>query len=281
MIIIADSGSTKTHWALGHRRGKGVVWQFVATQGLNPRIATEEMFEEALKTVRGCMDGEEAVERVQFYGAGCGTKEMQAKVRGMLSKVFTNAAEIEVQGDLLGACRAVCGQEAGTVAILGTGSNACVYDGEGIVRQVVSTGFILGDEGSGNHIGRRLLKDYMVGRMPKELAAAFAEMFPESVNDMLQRLYHEPYANRYLAAFARFAAENRAVPYIQELLNGVFAEFWKEMVVPIAKSGTEVHLVGSVASTFESEIRRAAPNGFSIGRVVKDPIEGMVERGMM
>ena len=277
MIIIADSGSTKTHWALGHRRGKGFVWQFVATQGLNPRIATEEMFEEALNTVRGCMDGEEAVERVQFYGAGCGTKEMQARVCGMLSKVFTNA-EIEVEGDLLGACRAVCGQEAGTVAILGTGSNACVYDVEGIVRQVVSTGFILGDEGSGNHIGRRLLKDYMVGRMPKELAAAFAEMFPESVNDMLQRLYHEPYANRYLAGFARFAAENRAVPYIQELLNGVFGEFWKEMVVPIAKNGTEVHLVGSVAAAFESEIRRAAPEGFTIGHVVKNPIEGMVGR---
>ncbi|MBO4752503.1 MAG: hypothetical protein J5526_07150 [Bacteroidales bacterium] len=276
MIIIADSGSTKTRWALGAGHEDERVWRCVETSGLNPRMTSDEAFAEALTAVAAGIEGwehkVEEVSEVRFYGAGCGSAEMQARVRGLLAKEFANAAEIEVEGDLLGACRAVSEGKAGVVGILGTGSNACVFDGERIVRQVPSAGYILGDEGSGNHIGRRLLKDFITDRMPAEIAAELKT----SKEEVMRRIYSGEYPNRYMASFAPTALKHRETEYVRVLLNEVFGAFWREMVSPIAEGG-EVRLVGSVAAAFEREIRAAAPEGFTIGRVVKDPIEGMVD----
>lgn len=279
MIIIADSGSTKTRWALGVGREEERVWRCVETQGLNPRMTSDAAFAEALTAVAvgiaGWGHNVEEVREVRFYGAGCGSAEMQARVKGLLARVFIKAAKIEVEGDLLGACCAVSEGKAGVVGILGTGSNACVFDGERIVRQVPSAGYILGDEGSGNHIGRRMLKDYLTDRMPAEIAAELKT----SKEEVMRRIYSVEYPNRYMASFAPVAHRHRETEYVRRLLSEVFGAFWREMVCPIAEGG-EVRLVGSVAAAFESEIRAAAPNGFTIGRVVKDPIDGMMERGV-
>lgn len=271
MIIIADSGSTKTRWALGVGRKEERVWRCVETQGLNPRMTSDAAFAEALTTVAvgiaGWGHNVEEVREVRFYGAGCGSAEMQARVKGLLARVFINAAEIEVEDDLLGACRAVSEGEAGVVGILGTGSNACVFDGERIVRQVTSVGYILGDEGSGNHIGRRLLKDFITDRMPAEIV----EELKTSKEEVMKRIYSGEYPNRYMASFAPVAHKHRETEYVRGLLSEVFRAFWREMVCPIAEGG-EVRLVGSVAAAFEGEIKVAAPVGFKVVRVMKEPL---------
>lgn len=272
MIIIADSGSTKTEWAIRGETGK---WARVTTAGLNPRVTSDAQFRSVLEDVKCELPTWDGRLEVFFYGAGCGTEAMQARVRGLLAEVFAGAEGIVVEGDLLGACRAVSEGKAGVVGILGTGSNACVFDGERIVRQVTSVGYILGDEGSGNHIGRRMLKDYLTDRMPAEIAAELKT----SKEEVMKRIYSGEYPNRYMASFAPVAHKHRETEYVRGLLGEVFGAFWREMVCPIAEGG-EVRLVGSVAAAFEREIRAAAPNGFTIGRVVKDPIDGMVERGV-
>lgn len=277
MVIIADSGSTKTHWAVGCKRQHGMVWRFASTIGLNPRLTNDADFNEALLQVQALVRDTEggAPSQIYFYGAGCGTAEMQQHVKELMQPLFPGF-DIFVEGDLLGACRAVCGRNPGIVGILGTGSNACLYDGERITRQVTSTGFILGDEGSGNHIGRRLVKDYLTGRMPAELSEAFGAQYPFSTNDFLQQIYHEPHANRFLASLALFANSHRAHPYIQSTLHSVFAAFWDEMVRPLAAGG-DVYLVGSVAEAFQNVIAKTAPEGFRIEAVLKDPLDGMTQ----
>lgn len=270
MIIIADSGSTKTEWAI---RGETGRWDRVTTAGLNPRVTSDAQFRSVLEDVKCELPTWDGRLEVFFYGAGCGTEAMQARVRGLLAEVFAGAEGIVVEGDLLGACRAVSEGKRGVVGILGTGSNACLFDGVRIVRQVPSTGYILGDEGSGNHIGRRLLKDFLTGRMPAEVSGEMKTTKEEAMG----RIYGGEFPNRYMATFAPVAYRHRETDYGRRLLREVFEAFWREMVCPIADGG-EVRLVGSVAAAFEREIRAAAPEGFCIERVVKSPIDCLIEK---
>lgn len=269
MTIIVDSGSSKARWAM-----EGDPWRHVTTQGLNPRLAGDEVFHTVIGTVCETLGYTSGCRNITFYGAGCGTAEMRERVRQLLQSHFPEAA-VTVESDMLGACRALCGNQSGTVAILGTGSNACRYDGTRIVHQGVSVGYLLGDEGSGNHIGRRLMKDYLVGRMPADLSQQLAEQYRETRETMMRRLYSEPFPNRYLASFAPFAAAHRSHPYIQELLYDIFSSFWTDVVTPVAEGGA-IHLAGGVAATFETEIKKAAPNGYTVGRLLKEPLEGLI-----
>ena len=174
MILIADSGSTKTHWVCLDGEGE----HHCTTEGLNPLFAGEEAFVSACgKVCAELLSAADArVEEVFFYGAGCGQESSRQRVRQYLEKAF-GCGNVSVEGDLLGACRATCGRREGLVGILGTGSNLCYYDGEAIARQRTSTGYILGDEGSGNHIGRRLLKDYLEERMPRDVSNMFHDAY--------------------------------------------------------------------------------------------------------
>lgn len=275
MRIIADSGSTKTEWAIQGDDGK---WIRLVTQGLNPRVTSDAQFREVLGGIKKGLStyfmpcpGTDYLS-LSFYGAGCGTLEMQQHVEGLLREIFPEA-EIEVAGDLLGACRAVSDGKSGVVGILGTGSNACLFDGKHIVRQVTSTGYILGDEGSGNHIGRRLLKDFLTDRMPAEVASEMNTTKEEST----KRIYGGEYPNRYMASFSPVAYKYRKTEYVRNLLQEVFEAFWREMVCPIADGGS-VRLVGSVADAFQDEIRTTAPKEFQIERIVKSPIDCLIEK---
>lgn len=274
MKIIADSGSTKTEWAIQGDDGK---WIRLTTQGLNPRVTSESQFRDVLIEIKKELSTYfmprqgTAQLSIFFYGAGCGTIEMQHHVEDLLREFFPEA-EIEVAGDLLGACRAVSDGKSGVVGILGTGSNACLFDGKHIVRQVTSTGYILGDEGSGNHIGRRLLKDFLTDRMPAEVASEMNTTKEEA----MRRIYGGEYPNRYMASFSPVAYKYRKTEYVRNLLQEVFEAFWREMVCPIADGGS-VRLVGSVADAFQEEIKATAPKGFQIERIVKSPIDCLIE----
>lgn len=273
MRIIADSGSTKTEWAIQSEDGK---WTRLSTQGLNPRVTSDAQFRKVLEEIKNGVStyiiprqGSDQLS-IHFYGAGCGTDVMQRRVEALLSEFFPDAV-IEVAGDLLGACRAVSNRKSGVVGILGTGSNACLFDGEHIIRQVTSTGYILGDEGSGNHIGRRLLKDFLTDRMPAEIAKEMNTTKEEAIS----RIYGGEYPNRYMASFAPVALKYRHTEYVKNLLQEVFKAFWREMVSPIADGG-DVRLVGSVADAFADEIKASAPKGFSVVSIAKSPIESLI-----
>lgn len=273
MLLVADSGSTKTQWMLVGEEGECLV----ETQGLNPHFTSDDQFLSVCSDVRR-QTGLQPSNAVQlfFYGAGCGSDAMKQRVAQLLSRTFC-CTRLFVSGDILGACHAVCGHSAGRVGILGTGSNLCYYDGSKIVRQRISTGFILGDEGSGNHIGRCLLKDYLEQYMPKELRRQFELEFPCELSQWLDRLYHQPSPNRFLASLAPFAASHRADAYVRQMLQRCFSAFLQQLDGYADLPVSPLHLVGGVAAAFAPEIRDAAASaGIAIGTIIGRPLPCLV-----
>ena len=249
MILIADSGSTKTHWC---SVGGGVVRELV-TQGLNPRLTDDDTLLTVFRHAREQLGSPDAL---FFYGAGCGSQEMQQRMASQLSVVFAKAT-CHCEGDLLGACRALCGDTAGMVGILGTGSNLCYYDGSVIARQRTSTGYILGDEGSGNHIG---------------------DSYGMTHSQLLDRLYSQPYPNRFLASLTPFAAQHQDDPYITALLHDCFGSFFNQLDYFDAHRNMPLHLVGGIVRTFLPAIRQAAENHrVTLGTLLPDPMQGLVQ----
>ena len=278
MTLIADSGSTKTRWAFIAPDGV----RTTTSEGLNPRLTDAARIGEVLRAIESTLIApDEECRNVYFYGAGCGTPQMQQTMAEQLAKCFPDAT-IEVAGDLLGACRATCGNEPGLVGILGTGSNLCYYDGSRIARQIVSTGYILGDEGSGNHIGRMLLKDYLMGYLPWHLSTLFHERYPYSTDEFLDHLYHQPCPNRFLASLAPFAAEHRQDEYIAEILDDCFSTFLGQLRHFVDLGPLPLHLVGGLVDDFAAPIRAAADKNsrcckyFHLATLIKDPIDNLV-----
>lgn len=274
MILLADSGSTKTHWACLAKDGV----RELLTDGLNPRLTDDNAFATILTSVREQMPLNERVEMLHFYGAGCGTRDSQAHVAQLLREAFGNdVGEVRVEGDLLGACRASCGTSAGWVGILGTGSNLCFYDGQSIARQRVSTGYILGDEGSGNHIGRRLLKDYLEERMPNEISVMFHDTYKLTTDQFIDRLYRQPNPNRFLASLASFAADHQSERYIAAVLEDCFDSFFCQLESLGGAKGRPLHLVGGITQSFAQPLTHAAARrGITLGKMLGLPMPGLI-----
>lgn len=269
MILVADGGSTGVQWA---KVADGTVKEVWSTAGMNPHTTTEGQMVELLRGVVQRM-GEPS--SVYFYGAGCGTEESKSHVASAIHTAMPSAS-VEVEGDMLGACRALCGDGRGMVGILGTGSNVCVYDGSGIVEQGVSLGYLLGDEGSGNHIGRLLLKCYLSGGLSLDLSTMFHDTYTMDRPTLINRLYGDSHPNRYMASFVPFVAQNKSHPFMQELLHRAFMEFFTQQVIRLSKGGRTISLAGSVAYVFRDEVSRAAEcYGIEVAQVVKEPIAAL------
>lgn len=274
MILIADSGSTKTTWVEVESGNK------VVTEGLNPHFTSDEAFLAACSTVQKQFSILNFEFSIYFYGAGCGSEQQRARVASLLSKAF-GTSDVHVETDMLGACRAVCGHKAGLVGILGTGSNACYYDGNEIVYQAVSTGYILGDHGSANYVGRQLLQDYLSGCTPTDVTTLFHEAYPQTKDEFLDAVYHRPNANRFLASLARFVIEHQDNDYCSMLIkfglidwdNYQLEELWEQTLCG------DLYLVGG----FAAHIDRALLDSFAkdhdlvIKKVLADPIDGLRE----
>lgn len=271
MKLIADSGSTKTSWAL---IADGAT-TLIETQGINPfqqsgeeigRIVSEEL----LPAIKGGMP-----EEIYFYGAGC-TAESSPIVRTALEMIFGRETLIEVNSDMLGAARGLCGNDAGIVAILGTGANSCYYDGKEITANVSPLGFILGDEGSGAYIGKRLVGDVLKRQLPDHVCKAFLEETHLTTAEIIQRTYREPLPNRFLASLSPFCARHRNEPEIHNLLRDCFMQFFVRNVR--AYSGNHIHFVGSIAYYYREEIAEVAEElGYTVGKTIQAPIDGLVE----
>lgn len=273
MILIVDSGSSKTQWYLCRDNDDPLQRR---TEGLNPRFTTDAVFCRCLHEAMGDLDfsGD-----LFFYGAGCSATATQERYRSLFRQHFPDA-NIHIEDDMTGACRAMLGYQSGLVGILGTGSNACRYDGHLITNRTISTGYILGDEGSGNHIGRRLWKDYWAGKMPQEMATAFYQYHQLSLTDFLSKLYQQPHANRFLAEAALFAAQHKTDEYIQQVLICCMNDYLSEQVLPLCRKeeNNSLALVGSVAACFCNELEKAANNaGIVITQIAADPMHGLVE----
>ncbi len=273
MILIADSGSTKTTWKLV--AGNGNI-RTVSTQGMNPFFrTTDEMaaeLTEKLVPVAG-----NNIDHVWFYGAGVVNEEKGAVVSKAISRHFPSA-KIETYSDLLGACRALLGNSAGIACILGTGSNACIFDGEKITAHISPLGFILGDEGSGAVMGKHLLGDYFKEVMPAELRQIFAEKYTLTRDEALNRVYREPRPNHFLATFVPFLSENLQHDYCRQFVAQNFKSFVERNIQKLpGYKEFQIGFAGSVAWHF-SEIMKTvlASKGIENAKFLKDPIDGLV-----
>ena len=275
MILIADGGSTKTDWALVD--GKNIVTTF-ATRGMNPYNVSAQTMKNEIETKilpNVCV---KEVDEIFIYASGCSAKVKQGEVIGWFRPYF-QSAKICVEGDLLGAARATCGHEPAIAAILGTGSNSCLYDGENIVENVASLGYVLCDEGAGTNIGRLILRDYLRGRMPEDLMQKFAEQYPGEESDFLNKLYKEEAPNYYVASFARFAIENKSTPYCKNVIMQAFDSFFKEQITYYTSYNKYViNVVGSIACLVTEELKEVARKyDMEINNVVKAPLKALVE----
>lgn len=273
MILVADSGSTKTTWAVVETGNKTV------TEGLNPLFVTDEQVHTVCQTVRKQLFASDNPSRIYFYGAGCGNILQQSRMQKLLEKEFSTT-QVTVETDMLGACRAVSDNKATLVGILGTGSNVCYYDGEKIAAKSVSLGYILGDEGSANYMGRMLLTDYLTGKMPEDIATLFHEAYPYSYEEWIDRIYNKPNANRFLASLARFATDHID---LMERENNIWyvVDQWHSARLGDLIMQTHcchIDIVGGFAKAIESGLRKTLTDyGIEVGTVVADPIDGLIE----
>lgn len=274
MILIADCGSTKTDWALCDN---DTVVTRIKTQGFNPTQQNAEEIFAALSTeLEGQIDTD-APQAIYFYGAGCAYESAIKRMRTALSGIFATK-EIYIYSDLLAAARALCGHDEGIACILGTGSNSCLFDGEKITDNTPSLGYILGDEGSGAHLGRQLVSDCIKKQLPAPICEKFLKQYNLTVPGILERVYHEPLPNRFLASFAPFLHENRKNAEIHNLLVHCFTQFFQRNTMVYRRSWLPIHIIGSIGVSFAQEIKETAESlGLSIGNIVNSPMEGLIE----
>lgn len=272
MILIADSGSTKTDWRLIDVDGK--IHQ-AKTKGLNPYHQSADEIAHVLSDEL-LSQLPVPVERIFFYGAGCANPTVNQTAVQALERVFPGA-ETQVESDLLAAARALCGREAGIACILGTGANSCLYDGQTITDNVPPLGYILGDEGSGTYIGKELLNRHLKRDMPEPLRSQFAKRYALTTESVLDNVYRQPQPNRYLAGFAKFAFHHLKHPYIARMVYEGFQQFFNKNVRPYeGYQQHKVHFTGSIAFYYSNVLRQVANDeGFAIQNIVESPIAGL------
>lgn len=273
MRLIADSGSTKVDWRAIHSDGSV---QKIATAGINPFFQTEEQIVSELQD-NLVPDIGVSVKEIHFYGAGVSTPDQIKTLQNCFNKIFPNATT-NAYTDLLAAARALCGNSPGIAGILGTGANSCFYDGKDIVDNVPACGFILGDEGSGAVLGKKLVSDFFKRQLPADLNTLFIERYNLTYGGVVAKVYKEPFPNRYLASFSLFLNENKNHPYIANLLRCGFKEFFTRNIMQYNYKENSVNLVGSVAFHYKDIITEVASElGITIGTIIKSPIDGLAE----
>ena len=272
--LVADSGSTKADWRLIENGKESRSFQ---TKGMNPFFRTsEDMFLELRETIFPGTGQD--VEEVFFYGAGVADQQKGEIVRTALKQLFPDV-KAETQSDVLGASRALFRNRQGIACILGTGSNACLYNGKEVTAKVPPLGFILGDECSGGVLGRQLIGDYFKEVMPEKLRYLFGEQFPVNLSTVLEHVYRMERPNRYLAGFAPFISQHIDEPYCRQLIQKNLTDFFERNVLKIPDyQNYSIGFVGSVAFYFSKFISNLVSKyGFKDYRILKEPINELVE----
>lgn len=273
VILIADSGSTKTHWCLVK---DGVVESEIFTDGINPFYQTGEEIIALLDTQLIPKLPSAEIKNIFFYGAGCSFPEKKTMVSLALINFFTEAV-VEIHSDLLGAARSLFQHEKGIACILGTGSNSCFYDGDEITQNVSPLGFILGDEGSGAVLGKLLVADCLKNQLPEWLSEKLLDEYELTPAIILENVYKKPFPNRFLAKFTPFLLEHIEEPAIFNLVYDSFDAFFVRNVMQYPLEDIKVGFVGSIAHYFHDTLEIvASERGIEVNQITQSPMEGLV-----
>ncbi|NNC50571.1 MAG: N-acetylglucosamine kinase [Flaviramulus sp.] len=279
MILIVDSGSTKSDWIAVDSNGKQLL-EKLRTKGLNPEILSEKKLKKTIKKNEDLNAHKNIVTHVYFYGAGCGTEQGKELVYNVLREIFVNAI-IKVDEDTMAAVYGTISRvdEAAVVCILGTGSNCSYYDGKKLHQRVQSLGYILMDDASGNYFGKQLIRDYYFNLMPENIKVAFGSKYNLEADYIKYNIYKQPNPNAYLANFAEFMFLNKDSDYILDLIKNGIRTFVKNYVMQYKEElkTVPVHFAGSIAFFSQDQIKQVAQEmGFVVGNVERRPIEGLV-----
>jgi N-acetylglucosamine kinase-like BadF-type ATPase len=276
MIAIVDGGSTKCDWVVIGFDGKEVLR--TESLGFHPRFVTSEIIEEELLKNKELQSLALEINHIYFYGAGCSSEDVKQILRIPFEKLYPNA-NIIIDHDMMGAVYSAYFGKPAIVCILGTGSNACYFDGKTLEEEIPSLGWILGDEGSGSYLGKKLLHAYFSNKMPKYLSVAFEDKYNLTIEELLENVYQKPRANSYIAGFNRFIAEHKREPFIQNLIYRAMKAFFENqiMVFPQARD-SEINFIGSIAHYYEDILKTVASEyHLTLGDIVKRPIDNLVK----
>lgn len=276
MIVIVDGGSTKCDWVLLNDAGE--FHSKTQTIGFNPNIIDVEKVPTELEKNNELKDHKYTIKHVFFYGSGCGVEENRKKVENALKKFFVHA-NVSAKEDLIAAAYSAYTGKPAIVCILGTGSNSCFFDGKDIRLELPSLGFLIGDDGSGCALGKIILKNYFMKKLPPDLHEEFEKTYNLGIDELIRNMYHNPRANAYLADFSKFIIDRKEHPFLQHLVFNELKNFLDFQVLPYEESKTcEINFIGSIAYYYEDILRAAAAEyHLNIGKIVQKPIESLVE----
>jgi len=272
--LIADSGSTKTEWCLLDGKKK----KLINTQGLSPYFLSGVQIREILEKELLPKLKNAAPDEIYFYGTGCSNPGNVKIVKDAIKSVFKKS-KIAVDHDLMGAAKALCGHEKGIACILGTGSNSCYYDGKKIVKNSPGLGYVLGDEGSGAYLGKKVIQYFLYNTFEPDLMDRFKAKFNTNSIEILDAVYKQPLPNRYLANFAVFLKENRGHYMIENIIEDGFNDFFFNHIYKYRESWTmPINFIGSIAYGFKDVLKDLCVSyELQLGKVLKNPMEGLIK----
>ncbi len=272
--LIADSGSTKTEWCLLKNNKKTLF----TTQGMSPYFVNAAQVEGIMSAEVAPFLKKNHVDEIHFYGTGCKNAANKKMFKNIFQRLFSGA-KVVVDNDLSGAAKALCGDEKGIACILGTGSNSCYYNGKRIVKNSPGLGFILGDEGSGAYLGKKVVQHYLYDIFDADLRARFDAKFVTTESEILESVYKKPLPNRYLASFVTFLAENRGHYMIENIIEDGINDFFQMHLQTYKESQKlPVHFTGGVAYGFRDIVKQLCINyNLQPGTFLKSPMEGLIK----
>ncbi len=273
-ILIADSGATKCEWVLlSNGKKKTIITGGISPYFLDAGQILALLSKELLPKLKNAQ-----VSQIHFYGTGLSNAANAKTITQVLKKAFPKAKS-EVQTDLLGAARALCGRKKGIACILGTGSNSGFYNGKKIVKNSPGIGYILGDEGSGAYLGKKVIQHYMYHTFDEDLQSRFEKQFSTSPTEILNRVYHQPLANRYMASFALFLAENRGHYMVENIIEDCLNDFFFTHLYKYRESWVmPIHFTGSIAFGFRDVLQELCNTyELELGKVLKTPMQGLID----
>ncbi len=271
--LIADSGATKAEWCLLKNGRKRTIF----TQGISPYFLNTDQIHQLLEAELKPRLRKEVVHEIYYYGTGCANPANARSVKKAISRSFKEA-KVEVTHDLMGAARALCGHDKGVACILGTGSNSCYFNGKKIVKNSPGLGYVLGDEGSGAYLGKKVIQYYLYGTFDDELRGRFDLTYMTNAPEILEHVYKKPLPNRYLAGFARFLADNRGHYMIENIIEDGLNDFFFNHLCKYREAWSlPIHFAGSIAFGFKDVLQQLCNSyEFELGRVMKNPMEGLI-----
>ena len=276
MILVVDSGSTKTDWIAIDKNGKMLF--STQTLGLNPQVLSSAILNERIINNYDLFQNRKEFTHLYFYGAGCGVETPKKRIEKVFREIFVNSEFIIKEDTYAAVYSSVTVGEPAIVCILGTGSNCTYYDGKDIEQRVVSLGYILMDEASGNFFGKQLIRSYYFNKMPTHLAKEFEKQFDLSPDAVKEKVYRKENPNTYLATFSKFLIEHKDDPIFQEIIEKGLQRFVDHQIFQFDNAKeVPVHFIGSIAFFLEAEIRKLFDKkGLIMGRIVRRPIDELV-----